>query len=470
MRRSTRPALLTRRRGPAPTRILAALAALVAAALWAAAGAAPAAASITDAEAEPSHSFIFDGGAHGEDHARDVVIGDGVTYVVGTGSYNGAGYDATLTRISHTTWTATTTHSDSKYHAHDTAVAVALGPDGSIYTAGSTSNGVSTDMLVIKWAKTGGIVWLRRYDGPLKGNDRAVDIGVDRDGNVVVCGESQGAHGLDWAVVSWTKKGVRRYAWRYAGSGDFTDLPTELLIDRKGRVYVTGTVFVAGPKSAACLVKLSKAGTKQWVRTYTGPIRTGAAAYGIAADPAGGVFVAGYAETASFGRDAMVARYSAAGARTGVGLQHFVDDDRADVLTDVVVTRLTKHVIGVGYSSRAGEPTDPFQTFFFRENLAGSAVQFFTASDDMWFDVAADPFGGFVMAGSIGNTGTDFHTRRQSTFTGGLLWQSRWEAPVVGSVNQARAVDARGGITVSVGAQYSGAATDYDQLALFWVH
>jgi hypothetical protein len=456
------------RQSTLPLRIVLALAIAILTSLGAGAG--TAGAGIYDPNVEPSHAFVVRGDDPvGTDYAYDVVIGSGVTYVAGIGSYAAGGLDATLTRISHATWTASTRHYDSN-HRSETALAMALGPDGTVYTAGTSSKDCCDDMLVVKWSKYGAVVWARRYNGPANGNDSAVDIAVDRDGNVVVCGPSTGAHGFDWAVVSWTRRGVRRWAWRYDGSGRFTDVPQELLVDRSGSVYVCGSVTVAGPKMASAVAKLSSGGAKRWVRTYTGPLGTGADAQAIAADPRGGVLVAGYAEAGATGRDAMVLRYSATGGRTAFPLENMGLDAGPDVLTDLAVTKTTRIVVGVGYRNAPAAPANPLTVRYTLTGAPQSASQSPSAADDRWYDVVADPYGGCVMAGSLGADGTDVHTRRETPVSGGAIWESRWTGPVQPDPNVGYAVAARGNVVVTAGWQYTGATTGWDQVALFYVY
>jgi hypothetical protein len=468
-----KPASEVSRATPRAMRRVTALgAALVAAALWAAAGPAPASAGVYDSDADPSLTFVVTGSGSGYHAANDVVIGNGVTYVVGYAEYPGAQDDATLTRISHTTWTATTRHYDSKYHRYDTARAAALGPDGSVYTAGSSTNAAGkTDILVVKWSKTGAVLWAKRYDGPLKGNDGATDIAVDRAGNVVVCGSSDGTYQVDWVVASWKSDGTRRWVWRYSGDGHGSDEAVELALDRDGVAYVTGSVIMSGATRAAALVKLGTGGGKKWMRLYTGPCSCGAAAYAVAVDPAGGAYIAGWADNgASSGIDAMVVRYSASGARTPFPLQNMGVDAGTDVFLDVCVTAMTKQVVAVGHRQAPGQTTNPFYARFTAAATLAERGQNPTAAYDRWTSAAADKYGGWVMTGSLGSDGTDVHTGRKSTLDGGTVWWSRYAAPVATESNTGLAVATRGAVTVAVGTQYSGAATGWDQVALIWLY
>jgi hypothetical protein len=453
-----------------PRRFILALATFIASVLAAISlGVAPAVGAIWDDEAEPSHVLIVTGDAGGPDSTFDAVIGHGVTYVVGAGTYTGAGLDATLTRISHTTWTAATTHYDSVSHGDDFAAAVALGRDGAIYTAGSSTNGGKADMLVIKWSRSGCIVWSRRYNGPAKGDDFAADIAVDGDGNVVVCGPSKGANGTDWAVVSWTSKGVRRWLWRWDGSGKADDAAADLLLDAKGRVYICGFVTVGGPKTAAAVVKLGADGATLWKRTYTGPLGIGAWVNAVAADPRGGVLAAGYAEAGTTGRDGMIVRYSPSGARIVFPLLSQSSDAGPDTFVDLAVTT-TRRVVAVGSSSAPGSPADPLTAEYTLDGASPTWLMSVSTEDDRWVAVAADALGGYVATGAVGDNGTTMYTRRFTTVSGGMGWLSRWAGPVQPAYDQGTVVATRAGMVVAAGTVYSGAATGWDQAVLVWLY
>ena len=93
----------------------------------------------------------------------------------------------------------------------DVATAVATAPDGSVYTAGySTRKLANPDIILIKWSRLGKVLWTRPYAaGPY--GDAAVDVVVDRFGNVTVCGTGGGATGTAWVLASWSTDGKRRW-------------------------------------------------------------------------------------------------------------------------------------------------------------------------------------------------------------------------------------------------------------------
>ena len=134
-----------------------------------------------------------------DDDANDVVIApNGTVYVAGVYAA-GVNRNASLMKIVNgvPVWATPKTY-DGPAHGYDTATCAALGPGGSIYTAGYSmaANG-KFDFLVLKWSASGAVQWARRYDGPSHDYDAANAIGVDAAGNVTVAGFSGGSGGDD---------------------------------------------------------------------------------------------------------------------------------------------------------------------------------------------------------------------------------------------------------------------------------
>ena len=186
-------------------------------------------------------------GAHG---ARRVVTSpDGRTVFV-TGSSE-QDYATIAYRVSTgaSTWTS---RYDGPGHGTDRPDAMAVSPDGTMVFVTGTSVGTSgrSDYATVAYdAATGGLLWVRRYDGPgtrRHGNDTATSLAVSPDGSTVfVTGRSAGAmtHS-DYATIAYdSSTGRRRWSQRLDGpEGDY-DGANALAVSPDGRaVFVTGYV------------------------------------------------------------------------------------------------------------------------------------------------------------------------------------------------------------------------------------
>src|SRR5512140_3304282 len=85
---------------------------------------------------------------------------------------------------------------------------------GDVYVAGAgrLPGHSDYDFLTKKISPSGLTLWEARYDGPVHDDDRAVDLRVDKSGNVYVTGNSVGAGTpLDFATVKYDANGFQQW-------------------------------------------------------------------------------------------------------------------------------------------------------------------------------------------------------------------------------------------------------------------
>src|SRR5436190_878842 len=68
----------------------------------------------------------------------------------------------------------------------DYGPAVAIDQSGNIVVAGTSFNGTNYDCHTLKYAPNGTLLWERRFNGPLDGEDSPFGVAVDASGNVVL--------------------------------------------------------------------------------------------------------------------------------------------------------------------------------------------------------------------------------------------------------------------------------------------
>jgi hypothetical protein len=344
---------------------------------------------------------------------------------------------------------------------------IARGPSGFLYTAGyRIRDDLSTRIGVVKWSTAGKAVWTRTYNGPVAGTGVGTDVVADRTGNVIVCGFAAGTYDSDWAVVSWSPSGKLRWAWRYSGSGHGADRPREMVVDRSGNVFITGTVTVTGGLSAACTAKLSPKGKKLWLKTYRGPDLTGADSVALVRRAAGGVYAAGQAVRADGSRDAVVVRYSASGARTVLTPYHYGGPGTGVRVNDLAVTS-TGVVAAVG-AVAAGGLSDQILCSWKADGTPWVTYTWGTAFDDALTRVSADAYGGVATTGTMaygGDDDTSVVTVRLPLGPG-ASWSYSWNGPQI-ATHSAGGVACSGPWVVVVGTCDS-AGTGQDQFVQAW--
>ncbi|MFQ6031391.1 MAG: SBBP repeat-containing protein [Candidatus Zixiibacteriota bacterium] len=268
----------------------------------------------------------YNGLGNGEDAAWDIAGDDsGNVYVTGK-SYGGATADDYLT-IKYAPdgtelWAQTYNGAGDP---PDEARALAVDDSGNVYVAGSSgtikydaggnevwilpwggvdialdkSNNVyvtggGLDYVTIKYYPDGETAWVRTYDGPGNGPDKARSVAIDDSGNVYVTGWSVGSGTYDdYATIKYYPNGDTAWVRRYNGAGNWVDWAYDLAVDDSGNVYVTGALNEGGTDQNYGTIKYYPDGVIAWVRKYDGGVNSDDEAVAITMDVSGNVYISG---------------------------------------------------------------------------------------------------------------------------------------------------------------------------------
>jgi hypothetical protein len=387
---------------------------------------------IGDMNASPAAAHTLDAFPAGAEALDVVITGAGTAYVCGQGSTAATALDGFLWKITpsgpawHKLW-------NGKQNLNDAFYNVAVGPGGVVYTAGATRTAADNrDILLVKWSPAGKRLWARRYAGPVRGNDTATDVVVDRNGNVTVCGESLGKRGLAFTVVSWNAKGERRWVRRIEGGfGSSDDRANGMVVDKAGNLYVTG--YTAGDLGrAAYTVKLSPRGRTLWARMVDGP--DGAEAVAITPRRAGGVYVCGRQLDGGEGVFmGLVVRYTAAGKRREFAPPVTGDDVEFNSVVETPTGKVA--LAGRRVPAIPGTAKRYFVTYGAADGALGLQVTYGSPHREWLAAVAADAFGGVYMTGvrAVTDAHSVIRTERYPTLSGGAEWIGDYGTTAVGA-------------------------------------
>ncbi|MGB7063078.1 MAG: SBBP repeat-containing protein [Candidatus Zixiibacteriota bacterium] len=265
---------------------------------------------------------LYNGPADSNDQATDIAVDAvGNSYVTGWSFGNGTDKDYCTIKYDqdgNELWVA---RYDGPNNWWDFASALAVDGEGNVYVTGwSSAKETAVDYTTIRYDSAGTLLWTRRYDGmPRKSWDRALDLALDRAGNIHVTGESGGRSSepvdLDWdtirteiwfvmpdyVTVKYDPLGNENWVNRYGGPANSLDEVYAIAVDDSGNVHVTGSSdkFKGKPgdgwslASGYATVKYYRDGKEAWISRYDarGCIESGARA--IAVDQDGNVFVTG---------------------------------------------------------------------------------------------------------------------------------------------------------------------------------
>ena len=186
---------------------------------------------------------LYDGPGSGGDAALALALdSSGNLYITGYSEGSGTNYDyATVKHDGATGETLWVRRYNGPGNGYDVATALDVDPSGNVYITGrSEGNGTWYDYTTIKYDSNGNLLWIRRYDGPATGADRANALALDDSGSVYVTGESQGnLLDHDYATVKYDSNGNPLWVMRYHG-GRWDDRAYAIGVDGEYNVYVTG--------------------------------------------------------------------------------------------------------------------------------------------------------------------------------------------------------------------------------------
>ncbi|MGE0127945.1 MAG: SBBP repeat-containing protein [Blastocatellales bacterium] len=210
----------------------------------------------------------------------------------------------------------------------DIATSIAVDGSSNVYVTGfSTGASSSSDFATIKYDSSGVEQWARRFNGVKNAGDIAKDLAVDASGNVYVAGVINSRGGSpgssdpdrDYATLKYSSDGNQEWVAVYDGPAKDADEALALAIDGSGNVYVTGQSVGSGSSFDYATVKYNGAGSEQWVMRYADANNRYDGASDIAVDGRGGVYVSGSSHIDDGGRAKIVTIKYAQRSSPGVG-------------------------------------------------------------------------------------------------------------------------------------------------------
>ncbi|MBL8525806.1 MAG: hypothetical protein JNN20_19155, partial [Betaproteobacteria bacterium] len=303
-----------------------------------------------------------------------------------------------------------------------TPVAIVLDPAGDIYATGSNHNGSNFDYVTAKFNSSGVEQWRQVANGANNRDDQALAIALDINGNVIVTGKSQNANptsrALDFLTIKYSAAGIEQWRAVANGSGDFNDtayavaadvdgsvvvtgrgastnddyltikynamgveqwravmngnpsgyqydVPSAMVMDAGGNIYVTGTSGNTAGTTDYLTVKYDSAGTEIWRRSLNSNLG-GSEAFALALAPDGDVVVTGYGGTAG-GSEYMTIRYASDGTekwrvamdpgpnRIAAGYSIVIGSDNSTYVTGVALIGPNYDYVTVKYNAAGTE-------------------------------------------------------------------------------------------------------------------
>ncbi|MBW8050970.1 MAG: T9SS type A sorting domain-containing protein [Cytophagales bacterium] len=242
----------------------------------------------------------YDGNAGRSDKGLAMVIDDkGNSYVTGK-SYNGSNYDYATVKYNSAGIERWTASYNGTAYGDDEAIAIAVDDNGNVYVTGKSYNGSSspyscenyTQCQIEDAAASMGwilsLVEVGTVDWAML-MDVVYEMCQDGVQDGAVCIENGN---YDYATIKYNSKGVEQWVATYNGTGNANDYAKAIGVDNSGNVYVTGNSYGTGTLYDWATVKYDANGIQQWVKRNNGNNGNDAAS-DLVINDAGNIYVTG---------------------------------------------------------------------------------------------------------------------------------------------------------------------------------
>lgn len=162
---------------------------------------------------------------------------------------------------------------DGGLGADDVLVSAAVDQAGNLIMAGNAAGTNGVDVLTMKCAPDGSLLWMARYDSLHHRDDTLKQMAVDSHGHPCLCLQSMTTNGdSDIILLKYDPSGPLLWEYRYNGTGFSNDVPAGFDLDASDDLYVGGTsVGTNGAGKNMITFKCSATGSNLWEYRFASP-------------------------------------------------------------------------------------------------------------------------------------------------------------------------------------------------------
>ena len=271
--------------------------------------------------------------------------------------------------------------------------------------------------------------WIQRFAGPGQSSESPRQVALDADRNVYVLGDTTASGNQDILLLKYAFDGTLLWSRSYNGPGNGADEAAGIAVSSRGGVFVTGTFRNAARRQDVVVQRIDPAtGDLLWQTLLDGADGLDDRAAGLATDAAGNVFVTASTTATATGVDLLVAKLDAV---EGAPLwRRNFDRGGTEAAAKIVVDAAgNPTVVGQGGSSNADILTVQFSGV--DGSVRWSDLYDSSAQDDRGVSIAVGSAGDLlVTGGSTPASGRfDMLTIRYRATDGARLWTSRHNGP-----------------------------------------
>jgi uncharacterized delta-60 repeat protein len=209
---------------------------------------------------------------------------------------------------------------------------------GNIYITGYVSTlNQGKDIAILKYNRSGSLLWQRIINGNYNGDDVANAITIDSAENVYVTGYvTTGANNnVDFITAKYNTNGDSLWTKYYSGTAGGADVSRAITADNQGNIFVTGESFVNSGLTSNEMVTIcyGSTGSEKWVSHYNK--NNGCCNHfpvSMLTDNNGNIIVCGKSNGENSFDDFIVLKYNAtSGIQTGIYRYRFTGSTNNDV-------------------------------------------------------------------------------------------------------------------------------------------
>lgn len=149
--------------------------------------------------------------------------------------------------------------------------ASALRSDGSLISLGHTISSVGhADVLLTRYDPDGQVLWQQTYHHTGLSEEFGIDLALTAEDEILVCAASMSdsTSDADYLVLRFDVEGQFLWSYLYDGPAQGEDVPSSIVLDPDGFVYLTGSSEGNGTGQDIVTICLDSEGQFQWLDRY----------------------------------------------------------------------------------------------------------------------------------------------------------------------------------------------------------
>ena len=351
-------------------------------------------------------------------------------------------------------------------------VSSALCPNGNLIVTGNNLSGSNCNIYTNCVTPNGNSGWTQTCTGASGQNHYGSDVTTCAAGNVYVSAAVHNGTNYDYRINKYSATGTLLWQRDYNGTGNNDDVPSAIVVDASGNVYVTGTSYGVNSYTDFATLKIDGSnGTVLWTKRYNFN-NNPEVAIDIALDGNGSVLVCGSSANNLLNSDFTVVKYNPANGNQTAVKRHNSQGSGYDLPSEMVIDGSNNvYLIGTSNSNTSNKD---IKLIAYNSSLNVTWVNYIdkSGSSDEGYGITLDGSGNLIIAGywTKSNGGTDFITAKYNGSNGNQVWLKNRCAPIDNQIAKGRKVktDALGNIFVVGDIDFNGSrdflAISYDAL------